>query len=171
MRLASIYDQAETNRNNVSALVLALYFLVLDRMRRNDLSSDAHIAQVERALRIAGLDTDTQMDEVDDWVDKISKAGWATAQEWWHNVPEDVLDEKKAEVEDDEGEGLTLTKKRPTFNGDEHRGLLSGLGTMMQAKVDWLSEDHRLDYRKWKRSMLARVKQVEKQQAMTTALR
>lgn len=39
----------------------------------------------------------------------------------------------------------------------------------MQDRVDYLSDEKRADYQRWKKGILARIKQIENQQAQASA--
>lgn len=92
---------------------------------------------------------------------------WAHGQEWFENIPQagELDGEEEYELDDDaadEGE----TAKRPRsghrlLNGSR-KGLLPGLGTMMQDRVDWLSEDRQEDYLEWKADIMGRIEQMER---------
>lgn len=41
-------------------------------------------------------------------------------------------------------------------------------GLQMQDKVDYLSEERRLDYLEWKAGIMARIEEMERAQAMVT---
>lgn len=86
------------------------------------------------------------------------------------DVPEDV--EEEPEDEDDEDVDVAAVKrpaKTPLRRKEKHvdvddlgaAGLLPGLGTMFQPAVDWLSDDRRSDYARWKKTILREVAAVE----------
>ena len=98
---------------------------------------------------------------------------WA-GMEWFQNVPENPLEDAAstneiaaAELAAQNG-GATSTAKQPAktplrrkekrgSGGDDGvgaAGLLPGLGTMFQPAVDWLSEERREEYVRWKRDVL-----------------
>jgi origin recognition complex subunit 6 len=51
---------------------------------------------------------------------------------------------------------LRRKEKHGTADDDDlgPAGLLPGLGTMFQPAVDWLSDDRRLEYDRWKKTIL-----------------
>ncbi|RAH50314.1 uncharacterized protein BO95DRAFT_470501 [Aspergillus brunneoviolaceus CBS 621.78] len=114
-------------------------------------------------------------EDVDQWIALVMEQGWAQGTEWFENIPRAGEVDGDAEILDDEGEngaeedgggggvGAPRHKKQCFQLGREtRRGLLPGLGTMMQDRVDWLSEDRREDYSVWKAEILARCDQIEK---------
>ncbi|OJK04379.1 hypothetical protein ASPACDRAFT_55868 [Aspergillus aculeatus ATCC 16872] len=118
-------------------------------------------------------------EDVDQWIALIMEQGWAHGTEWFENIPRAGEVDGDAEFLDDEGEnwgeedggggnggggvGAPRHKKQRFQLGREtRRGLLPGLGTMMQDRVDWLSEDRREDFLIWKAEILARCDQIEK---------
>lgn len=113
-------------------------------------------------------------EDVDAWIEMIQTLKWAKGQEWFDNIPlagerEDELGNGLYDDEDDEvdGDGHDGSKaqggKRRKTNIFLHAGkdeeglLLPGLGTMMQDRVDYLSEDRKEDYLDWKADMLERI--------------
>ncbi|GKZ24071.1 hypothetical protein AbraIFM66951_008884 [Aspergillus brasiliensis] len=115
-------------------------------------------------------------EDVDQWIALVMEQGWAHGQEWFENVPlageldgdEGDLGDELASglVEEDGGGGrgrLMVSGRGALVAGkSSRRGLLPGLGTMMQDRVDWLSEDRREDYLEWKADMVARIEQIER---------
>lgn len=170
-------DDESIYRNEVTGLTLALFFLVLSRMQQGKVSSESYLADCERACAVAN-DEDTNVgvtkDAVDDWIKKISSEGWTTDEEWWSSVPEDVFDRlgKPATGESEEPEDgyqaelISRKKRKRTDLGNDEQDaegtLLPGLGTMMQESIDWLSEDRRADYMRWRVGVEKRLNQVNK---------
>ena len=84
----------------------------------------------------------------------------------------DVFDEPDNEDDEDNiTAAAKLPAKTPLRRKEKHgtadvdeigaAGLLPGLGTMFQPAVDWLSDERRADYARWKRSILREVAMVE----------
>ncbi|OJJ44935.1 hypothetical protein ASPZODRAFT_652966 [Penicilliopsis zonata CBS 506.65] len=112
-------------------------------------------------------------EDVDQWITTIMETNWAHGQEWFENIPaageidgEDpnMYDEERFydEDEDEQAAGKeTLANKRrkPTLRltGRPRGGLLPGLGTMMQDRVDWLSDERREDYAEWKADLMRQI--------------
>lgn len=92
---------------------------------------------------------------------------WAHGQEWFENIPQAGELDGEEEYESDNGaadEG-EATKRPKTGRGllnASRKGLLPGLGTMMQDRVDLLSEDQQEDYLEWKADIMERIEQVER---------
>lgn len=177
-------DKDEDFKEVVSALIVAVYFLVLAR-RRNSGSEDAEGQQEERkmdkktfsemrqtALVCLGLSAERRhRDDVDLWIALIMEQGWVGGMEWFENIPlAGEVDGDEAYLsgggEDEGGDGVE--KKMTAGLGallakDANRGgLLPGLGTMMQDRVDWLSEDRKEDYLEWKDDILGRIERMER---------
>ncbi|KAK3713945.1 hypothetical protein LTR37_008195 [Vermiconidia calcicola] len=119
------------------------------------------------------------------WSNDFFDLYW-TEMEWWSNVPsmEDQV-AGTAAVDGDEGvedvdmeETLSTTpvkapSKTPLRRKEKHAsapdgydspgpaGLLPGLGTMFQPAVDWLSEERRAEYARWKKGILREAAMVE----------
>jgi origin recognition complex subunit 6 len=118
-------------------------------------------------------------EDVDTWIALIMNHGWAKGQEWFENVPlagegddEDAISDTAEDYDEDVGHFMTSTKRRKTSihhalllqadtSSPEGR-LLPGLGTMMQDRVDWLSEVRREDYLEWKAEILMRIEEMER---------
>ncbi|RAL15737.1 uncharacterized protein BO97DRAFT_361820, partial [Aspergillus homomorphus CBS 101889] len=118
-------------------------------------------------------------EDVDQWIAVIMEQGWAQGREWFENIPRagewdgdaefmsDAEGEEAGDGDGGGGGGGAQARKRLRIRselgaGATSGGLLPGLGTMMQDRVDWLSEDRREDYLLWKADIMARVEQIEK---------
>jgi origin recognition complex subunit 6 len=116
-------------------------------------------------------------DDVDQWIALIMEQGWANGKEWFDNIPlagdlygedEEGNSYRYLDEEDAAFRGVKLPKRNDgsagvrtgQSNKPTHGGLLPGLGTMMQDRVDYLSEDRREDYVEWKADILARIEGV-----------
>lgn len=144
------------------------------------LDAKAYNEMCGAALSSVGLSPDQKhlRQEVDMWTDSIVKSGWATGMEWFENVPlpdnrEDgeIDNEGNAQHgendDEDEDSGPLGPNRRRRQNviasGDKVRGgLQPGLGTMMQDRVDWLSEDRKADFIDWKEDIMERINGMEK---------
>ncbi|KAJ6024129.1 hypothetical protein N7540_004926 [Penicillium herquei] len=130
----------------------------------------------QTALTSFGLPNDrSHRDDVDHWIGLIMEQGWANEQEWFENIPlageldgedEDGVSFRNLDEEDAAFRGVKLPKRNDGTSGPSqnsrsnnptHGGLLPGLGTMMQDRVDWLSEDRREEFVEWKADILARI--------------
>ncbi|KAL3493386.1 origin recognition complex, subunit 6 [Aspergillus germanicus] len=174
-------EKDEDFKDIINALVVAVYFLVLAR-RRTPSGSSGDIAQEETrkmdkktfsemrqtALISLGLPSSVRRhrEDVEQWIALIMELNWAHGKEWFENVPHaGELDGDEAYLSDEGGDD----KRQRTLQGergslvlnDTRRGLLPGLGTMMQDRVDWLSPENQEDYAEWKADILARIEQVE----------
>lgn len=132
----------------------------------------------QTALTSLGLPTSERRhrDDVDQWIALIMEQSWANGKEWFENIPQaGELDGDEAYLSDlggDEDDGGLRDGKRPKMMGkarvsmfskaSERGGLLPGLGTMMQDRVDYLSDDRREDFVEWKADIMARVEQMER---------
>ncbi|KAL4780990.1 origin recognition complex, subunit 6 [Aspergillus varians] len=116
-------------------------------------------------------------EDVDQWIALIMEQDWAHGKEWFENIPQtggldgddEVLSDDGGRY-DEEGNAGRSTKRVKALPGDRglfssgnssRQGLLPGLGTMMQDRVDWLSAERREDYVEWKADIMARINQVE----------
>jgi origin recognition complex subunit 6 len=116
-------------------------------------------------------------EDVDAWIALIMNHQWAKGQEWFENIPlagegddDGDADGGDLDGDDDYDDDRAMQQKRrktklllrEAGDADKEGLLLPGLGTMMQARVDYLSEDRREDFREWKMDILARIKQIER---------
>jgi origin recognition complex subunit 6 len=117
-------------------------------------------------------------EDVDAWIEMIQTLKWAKGQEWFDNIPlagerEDELGNGLYDDDDDvdkdghDGSKAQGGKRRKTniflhAGKDEEGLLLPGLGTMMQDRIDYLSEDRKEDYLEWKADMLERIGKIMK---------
>ncbi|PPJ52969.1 hypothetical protein CBER1_11475 [Cercospora berteroae] len=122
---------------------------------------------------------------VDFYMLEAEDCGWLD-MEWYRNVPENVEEveqqDEDVEMEDEDEEAVTPRKrptKTPLRRKEKHggkaalpvdgfveddlgaAGLLPGLGTMFQPAIDWLSDERRADYTKWKKSILKECAVIE----------
>ncbi|KAL4882606.1 origin recognition complex, subunit 6 [Aspergillus karnatakaensis] len=180
-------EKDEDFKEIVYALIVSVYFLVLARRRQPSESSTDTTEDSSRkmdkktfsemrqtALVSLGLSSRERRhrEDVDQWIALIMERQWAHGKEWFENIPHagelDGDDELLNGNGDEDGNGRS-TKRLKTLPGDRvsfakdsaRRGLLAGLGTMMQDRVDWLSTDRREDYVEWKADIMARIEQVE----------
>ncbi|KAJ5894773.1 hypothetical protein N7495_006464 [Penicillium taxi] len=113
-------------------------------------------------------------DDVDQWISLVMEQGWAGGQEWFENIPlagdldgedDEGSSYRNLDEEDASFRGVQLPKRQDTsresYSSRNKRAprdcLLPGLGTMMQDRVDWLSDDYREDFAEWKLDIMARI--------------
>lgn len=125
----------------------------------------------QTALSSLGLPSSEKRhgEDVDSWIAVIMSQKWAKGQEWFENVPlagerEDEFENGVNSGDDENNDGLDIRRSRRRRTNiflhagkDEEGVLLPGLGTMMQDRVDYLSEDRREDYLVWKADILQRI--------------
>jgi origin recognition complex subunit 6 len=169
----------------VNALVVAVYFLALARRRSSSseaegegktkkLDKKTFTEMRQTALVSLGLPPTERRhrDDVDQWIAVIMQQGWANGNEWFENIPQaGDLDGDDAYLSDEDGNGEDddrLKRQKTASSGrsllanhSSRKGLLPGLGTMMQDRVDWLNDDRKEDYLEWKAAVLARIAQME----------
>lgn len=185
-------EKTDDYKEIVMALVVAVYFLVLARRRspgpatenKNTESASDESRKMDKktfsemrqtALSSLGLSpTDKRHSEdVDAWIALIMDQKWAKGQEWFDNIPlagqrdDDFVDEHGHGLEDEDPMDDASTPKRRRTRlfaqaGNKEGVLLPGLGTMMQDRVDYLSEDRREDYLEWKADIMKKIARMEK---------
>ncbi|KAL3455446.1 origin recognition complex, subunit 6 [Aspergillus heterothallicus] len=174
-------EKDEDFKELVNALIVAVYFLVLARRRTPSESATDIVVEEPRkmdkktfsemrqtALVSLGLSHSVRRhrEDVEQWIASIMEQNWAHGKEWFENVPQaGELDGDEAYLSDEGGDD----KRQRTLQGersslvlnDTRLGLLPGLGTMVQDRVDWLSPEKREDYLEWKAGIMARIEQIE----------
>lgn len=189
LKLAGLWPSSDSGpedelRSTVSAMTIAIYFMVWTKMKQGKITPEVYLDRCEKAIEVA---TETgcgnlSTDAVDDWIKEMNDNGWCRGQEWWDSVPEDVMDvigrvAGDAERDLDEQDAVVGTQRRPRLREDDQGEqdkdgvLLPGLGTMMQDAVDFLSEERALDYLEWKKGILERVKQMERGKGRVISVR
>ncbi|KAL8736116.1 MAG: hypothetical protein Q9181_002531 [Wetmoreana brouardii] len=165
-------------RMSMEALIVAVYVLVCTRLLGVELDFKEYPAQRDEALSIISQfrkgDEPTISVEpaaVNEWLREIGQGGW-NELDWFANVVEGAglsLEDSEVKAADDsdnsntdEDNGLAGKKRKPDWEKEEQSFLQPGLGTMMQERVDYLSEEKRADYQRWKKDILARIERMEK---------
>lgn len=130
-------------------------------------------------------------EDVDTWIALIMELNWAKGKEWFENVPlageedefsrqhfhedghviADFRDEDDSETSNPVGPSKRQKTGSSLIDPGDRGGLLPGLGTMMQDRVDWLSEDRREDFREWKDDILKRIQKMEQKKKWALIIR
>jgi origin recognition complex subunit 6 len=182
--------KGEDKKDRIPALLGAVYFFVRTRLQGVETSGKEYIEQREKVLegleqarkevdakkgKGKGEDRDALFwkgwedvgtGDVDAYLQEISGRGWLDL-DWFQNVIEGSGLELEQGVdeewlEDEEMRKVEITRARLERKDALKRGvLMGGLGTMMQDRVDWLSEERREDFRSWKEDVLGRIKEIE----------
>ncbi len=175
-------NQKEDKKDKLPALIAAVYFFVGTRLSGRETSGHEYVAQRRAVLStLTKLRDDRELDEkihgktkeglewegwekvgtkdVDAWLLEISTRGWLKL-DWFENIIEGA----GVDIKDGSGQVEEVDESHPPMAGEgiENKKILqSGLGTMMQDRVDYLSEKRRAEYRIWKQGILARMQQIE----------
>ena len=163
----------EMFETDITALITALYLMVLTRMMQAKMTSKLFKSISSKAVEFLERLEDEKSIEV--WVKTVNKEGYAKGQEWWNSVPERVFEFGVEQVEaatvGDEVEGILddgeeggdaevagkVRKEELNLEPDPEGILLPGLGTMMQDAVDWTSEERKNEFEEWKQEILVRL--------------
>ncbi|KAL1960390.1 hypothetical protein VTO42DRAFT_7689 [Malbranchea cinnamomea] len=166
-------------RERITTLIVAIYLVVLRRTHSTvRLDEDMFSSLKQAALSSAGMTNERFSRDVDTWMEIVFQNGWVHDQEWFKNVPKlnaegnaRSLGSKNQDddEEDDDEDDIVTIKKRRMMNRQAARasaqvelgGLLPGLGTMMSDRIDWLSEERRIEYLTWREDILERIKAIE----------
>lgn len=169
-------DQEDESRSTISAMTIAIYFMVLTKMQKGKITPEVYLNRCEKAIKVTTemRNDDLSKGVVDDWIKRMNAEAWCRGQEWWDSVPEDVMDVQAQNggnaVDDlaEEDDVVSSKRKRRRLIEDDEAAndadgvLLPGLGTMMQDAVDFLSQERTLDFLEWKEGILEKIAQMEK---------
>jgi origin recognition complex subunit 6 len=110
---------------------------------------------------------DVSTKDIDAWLLEVSSKGWLQL-DWFGNIVEGSgleADVPEGADEADEADELMPDVADPEGNGTEEDMSQDGLGTMMQDRVDYLSEKKRAEYKVWKDGIMARIEELEAMEA------
>ncbi|PGH17092.1 hypothetical protein AJ80_04965 [Polytolypa hystricis UAMH7299] len=153
-----------------------------------ELDVDTYVEMSAAALSSIGIMGQKSVNDVDVWLSIIMARDWTNGKEWFDNIPspEDEWDEQQdrdgARDASEDDEAIISPQRRRQMSQRARQkssgsnkvdvvgqlapvkagGLLPGLGTMMQDRVDWLSEERRADYLLWKRDVMKRIRAIER---------
>lgn len=178
------------DENDVPPLVavLLMYTIIRFRLGGRPTSATEHRERKEEAVRVLaeceaceGLAEEELLARVDRLLVEVKERGWLE-MEWFENVgqraggdgDEDVEMGEDGEEDDrsrpgkDAAEAPPYTPMKKRKTGDKGMDVQAGvsqggLGTMMQDKVDYLSEARRAGFLRWKAGIMKRVEQIERE--------
>ena len=100
------------------------------------------------------------MAQVDEWIDVVISGGWLE-MEWRINIVDGSGASGTVAEEDEDEDGKEDDDEEEELNRASKRLRRTGLGTMMQAKFDYLSDEKRQAYAIWKKAVLARLDEID----------
>lgn len=165
----------------IPALIAVLFLYIHARMSDRETTPEAFLEQRDKAIGVlCGEGSAKQTDEeelladIDRFMRLAQSDGWVQ-MEWYLNIVAGESEsgsgqecENARDDEDDAVAGLRMRQRKTHVDMqdyDDSERLEIGLGTMMQEKLDYFSEERRLEYLEWKEGFLARVEQLEREQA------
>ncbi|KAL8785197.1 MAG: hypothetical protein Q9195_008730 [Heterodermia aff. obscurata] len=182
----------EPENANISALIIVVYLLVITRLNGSEMSAQEFTrlrGLAITAIRESGIketidevaDSDKVVACVQSWMREIGSKGW-TELDWFANVIEggglgtlepDAEEIVESDPDDEAGNDQVANSIFGTMNAhsdDEDMNILRpGLGTMMQDRVDFLSESRMREYQAWKKDILLRCDEIENARKMDEA--
>ena len=181
---ARSYSDNSTSRSDIiqiPSLIVVVFFLVITRLAGVATPSEQYVRQRDLALDILKElgEKDIELEDVDAadvdaLMRRVGVQKW-TDMDWFHNIrlgsgvataesEANPIDDASPSDEEDEGP-LLLGTRRPLrgVETSELDYLQPGLGTMMQDKVDYLSDERRRDFQEWKTDILLRIREREKE--------
>jgi origin recognition complex subunit 6 len=167
-------DAKDRMEGKLPALVAAVFFNVMTKLTGKEISRQDYARQVKKLLDILheirenevvaakvgeedeaweGWEIDSKKD-VDHWLSDLAVRGWIEL-DWSMNIEVGSGASGTMEGERDESTDGEEDKEATKRASKRMRG--AGLGTMMQAKFDYLSDEKREEYAMWKAAMLAKI--------------
>ena len=165
-------DGKEKMEGKMPALIAAVWFFVITRLVGKETNGKEYVKRRKQILEILlGVREDEAVaakvgeedgnwqgwemvttKDVDMWLGEIAEREWNTL-DWFTNIDPGsgaggVDEEVETNDEEEEKEVVERASKRVRR---------AGLGTMMQAKFDYLSDEKRDEYAAWKQAMLAKI--------------
>lgn len=161
----------------VEALIVAVYILVRTRLSGVETDSRGYSQQRDKAVTVirdlrsdAGSPVVIELASVDEWMRETKRGHWLE-MDWFENIePGAGLSVMEAQQKDSDASDDSEINGDESFLASKHRFdaytaekpyLQPGLGTMMQGPVDYLSDEKRADYQRWKKSILAQIARIE----------
>ncbi|KAL2044299.1 hypothetical protein N7G274_003004 [Stereocaulon virgatum] len=176
--------KAQSSAIKTPALIVAVYVWVTARLAWSEKPAIEYQQQRNSAVNIfeslAQLPHEMRSfdhEDVDTCMRQIKEHQW-TEMDWFENIPVGtglgLSDSREVQAESEDGlaeteeeQLLPVQQRIVSKNGATDPDYLqAGLGTMMQDRVDYLSDDRRREYKEWKKSILLQIAELEKGQEM-----
>ncbi len=168
-----VVDQSERMKRKIPALVAAVFFYVVAALENKQTNPKKLSEERKRILKILSCFREddaviakvgegeegwegweaVSMKDLNNWIFDINQKGWLE-MEWRTNIV-DGMNAGMRENDDGELDGKEEDKEEMERSSKRVRRI--GLGTMMQAKFDYLSDEKRDQYAAWKEAMLKRI--------------
>ena len=163
----------------IPALIIAIYFFTTARLIGVEIKSEQLVHQMTEALTLMkeiaeqGIDLEvvTEM-EVRTHMRQVALQKWVE-MDWFRNIKlgsgigankdeEEVVSIHSASESDEQDvilPGRKSSKMSLEKSGKQY--LQPGLGTMMQERVDYLSDEHNRDFQEWKTDIMLRIREMQ----------
>ena len=177
--VSSIFSSSDRPLDlNVVALMITIYLLVLTRLNGVENSQEVYsqrkkdaLEAVDKAMIQRGERVECDEASIDTYMLHVKRYKW-TDMDWFGNVVvgsgvaqfEDDWEEPQMNIDGaDEDDGHILPHLSESFldSFPEEDFLQAGLGTMMDDRVDYLSDARRRSYERWKRETLLLIDDLE----------
>ena len=163
----------------IPALIIAIYFFTTARLAGVEIKSEKLVHQMAQALILieecaeqgVELEVVSEMD-VRAHLRRVALEKWVE-MDWFRNIELGSgieangdgadLASNPSPSENDEQDIVLPGRRRLRANPEEpdKEYLRPGLGTMMQEKVDYLSDEHERDFQEWKMDITLRIREME----------
>ncbi|KAI9847088.1 MAG: hypothetical protein M1837_003206 [Sclerophora amabilis] len=182
-------------KDKLPALLIALFFFTMTRLSGEEMTGKDYVRMRDVALEAVNEFTlddladqgdgfeEVQRTDVDAWMKELAERGWLRLK-WFEYIWEGSgLGDASDTMPEGERDDVPLAPARrsagrsPTMVSREKKSvklgagksLQLGLGTMMQERIDYLSDERRAEYADWKEDILARVEEIQRRMATDAA--
>ena len=165
---------------NIPALIIAVYFFTTARLSDMEIKSEQLVEQIALSLNLVKelaeqgfqLGVITEVD-IRAHMRQIALQKWVE-MDWFQNIKlgsgigaiEDSLENAEPPSASDDDEEKVVVRRQNRTSRDpkqvDREHLQPGLGTMMQERVDFLSDEHIRDYQEWQIDVMMRIQGMER---------
>ncbi|KAL9096868.1 MAG: hypothetical protein Q9165_000832 [Trypethelium subeluteriae] len=184
----SIHNQAgvtaRSEDDTIAAIIVVSYLYAMTRLSASDISQGDYVSQ--KAKAIAAIQESRPLDKIDEdgfgiLIERFireAQSGWLDL-EWFTNIPEGqgvlttsafvALEEQLGANEDGEVSAFPDVGEdtvRPRVTDQSAVNLEHGLSSMFVRAVDYLSDERRQDYQKWRADIMKKIEAKESQRVV-----
>lgn len=171
--MSSMEETSKPVNINLPALIIILFIFVSTRLAGTETVPAEYLDRRDRALRTI-KDALTHREEavtctesdIDCCMRQVGEHKWIE-MDWFQNIrmgfDENVEAELREEFAHETEEGLLrIAGGRPDeFDSVNEDYLQPGLGTMMDERLDYFSDNRRRSYEKWRNEVLQKINEIE----------
>ena len=163
---------------NIPALIITICILTLNTLAGDETEPaeylrrrDAALIAIHEALAQRSVQVECCQADIDECMRQVNKYAW-TDMDWFGNMAEGPSLNgrehgeqfgRSDDADDQEGDSLRVQSQGLVSMNSEEGYLQAGLGTMMDDRVDYLSDAKRRSYEIWKAETLLQIEALEAQ--------